>query len=305
MTTCGADTSRGSRLPLLRADDASSVVARVRRIQSAFKNHPETLCEATRGEFNPTTLECAIHKLVVNESLVHLHPLHWWLHADALYLYPYKISPALLAAFFHFDFGPHRLSIMHFKPHEQPELDAWHNTLRAAPSSEGLPVPPTPSSLDDIEEALAGLSHIVGTYGSQALQTLVYTAQFAVLSLVREFRDVKSWDLPAFIRFLDEKMHAFRAAVVADVLATPATAKHTIVHEQLKRRSAAMGLFVSELLLGRPMPVANATSTELPTMPAGTKRKPTSRKSNKKTKNKTANMFTTYAKCMYEDVMGR
>ncbi|KDO18706.1 hypothetical protein SPRG_15987 [Saprolegnia parasitica CBS 223.65] len=239
--------------------------------------------EATHGEFDPTNLECAIHKLVVSESLAHLTPLGWWLRADALYLERLKISPPLLAAFFHVDFGPRRLSLMHFKLCEQPEIDAWLNALRASPR-QGLPVPPTPSSIADIRSALTGLTTVVDHFCSEALQGLVRVAEYAVSYLAREHSDIVATDLPALVRFLDTTLRGFRVAVIGDVVATPTTTQHEAVHKELLVGSFGLQRFISNLLLQHTFSLAHETGQAHATEPASepTSTKPLKTKSTKK-----------------------
>ncbi|EQC37461.1 hypothetical protein SDRG_05064 [Saprolegnia diclina VS20] len=278
MATSRASTGRPS--PSIASAIVASATPRGQDLLAIAKSQPETMREATHGEFDPTTLECAIHSLIVSESLAHLSPLGWWLHADALYLERLKISPPLLAAFFHFDFGPRRLSVMHFKLYEQLEIDAWHNTLRSAPSPEGLPVPPTPSTMNDIQQALVGLSMVVRRFGSKALQTLVDSADRAVMYLARECPDVAS-DLPALVRFLDAKLRAFRVAVLADVVATPMTTTHADVHKDFGVDSPGLGRFISHVLMMRTVSLARELNQVHATAPETTLPKAKSKKKKK------------------------
>ncbi|KDO19712.1 hypothetical protein SPRG_14239 [Saprolegnia parasitica CBS 223.65] len=278
MATSGASMGRPS--PSQVTVVAASTAPNGQDMLTIFKSHPETMREATHGEFDPTNLECAIHNLVVSESLAHLTPLGWWLRADALYLERLKISPSLLAAFFHVDFGPRRLSLMHFKLCEQPEIDAWLNTLRASPR-QGLPVPPTPSSIADIRSALSGLTMIVDQFGSESLQGLVRVAECAVSYLARMHSDIVATNLPALVRFLDTTLRGFRVAVIGDVVATPRTTQHEAVHKELLVGSFGLQRFISNLLRQHTFSLAHemgqGQATELASEATSTKPLKTSR----------------------------
>ncbi|EQC26867.1 hypothetical protein SDRG_15290 [Saprolegnia diclina VS20] len=107
-----------------QADDAGtdSILAHARRLASLGEAGS---AKRPRTEFNPNAIEVGLHCLITSEQYAHAHPaqfMHRVRKNKNLVFFKY---PAVLRALFSFEFGPGRLSLLHFQPRDYDEIAAW------------------------------------------------------------------------------------------------------------------------------------------------------------------------------------
>ena len=106
------------------ADDAGtdSLLAHARRLAGLGEAGS---AKRPRTEFNPNAIEVGIHCLITSEQYSNAHPaqfMHRVRKNKNLVFFKY---PAVLRALFSFEFGPGRLSLLHFQPRDYDEISAW------------------------------------------------------------------------------------------------------------------------------------------------------------------------------------
>ena len=183
---------------------------------SRLPGRTDTNGKEEKAQFRPSALQTSVHQALVNGKYASLSPqLLVETLQSQIEMFSFLPHPAVLRGLYAWDFGLRGLSIMHFVRLTTAERRQYARQQDMSDFSRKnrMPLPATPSGLEDLIEAVDGLSGVCSWLYQPFVSDLLRVVRGFLLQL-RSKSDVQHITaLDQLTYWLDERLEKFRACL--------------------------------------------------------------------------------------------